>query len=272
MKFYGLRLAYRLSAKVNRTLYRKLLNVDGTWVISESRSIHLHPYIQEALALAAKDIGIPSLGQEDLTPGRLESLFSKYRSDKETIHSYEPVYSEILSQTSEPRILEIGLGSVNNNSNPFLPNRYRFAGSPGGSINAWREAFPNAIIVGADIDEEAVASIEGIGFGFVVDQNRDQSLDKFVQRAKEYGPYNLIVDDGLHEPNANLRTLKHLFPLLANDGSYVIEDVHESLIDFWKVISPTLDASLEVRDLRSQRPGCEDNVLIIFSKRSKVEN
>ena len=158
-----------------------------------------------------------------------------------------------------PRILEIGLGSVNDFPYAGLP--------PGGSLKAWRAAYSDAIIIGADIDPEAVVSVEELAF--VVDQTSDHSLNAFVKMLESHAPFDLIVDDGFHDPHANLRTLLKMLPLLANNGSYVVEDVHESLVDMWKIIGNSMNLNFDVLDLRKDRSGIEDNVLLVF-RQSKI--
>lgn len=56
-----------------------------------------------------------------------------------------------------------------------------------------------------------------------------------------------------------LAMFKHLKP----GGHYVVEDIHESLIDFWRVVGALLPGKSYVLDLRAQRPECDDNVLFI---------
>ena len=101
----------------------------------------------------------------------------------------------------------------------------------------------------------------------VVDQTSDDSLDAFVQEVGEYAPFDLIVDDGFHDPHANFRTLIKVFPLISESGAYVIEDVHQSMVDLWRLLSRSIDAEMEIRDLSAERPEADDNILLIFSKR-----
>ena len=222
-----------------------------------ARETRVHPYVSEALAIASKNNRTTSTFKSEATVNDLEGMFTKYGSDKESRHSYALTYSEILQGRQDPHILEVGLGSLNGFPYGGLP--------PGGSIKAWREAYPTSLIVGADIDEEAVASISEIGI--VVDQTSDESLNNFVARIKEYAPFDLVVDDGFHDPHANLRTLLKVFPLIADTGAYVIEDIHNSMVDLWRVLSSTIDAELEIRDLSAERPETDDNILLIFRKK-----
>ena len=230
--------------------------------LRNSRETRIHAFVAEALSLAAPLTMSQMVYENKIVSGSLTGKFTKFGSDKEIRHNYAQAYIEILSGVTAPHILEIGLGSLNG---------YPYGGiAPGGSIKAWREAYPDSLIVGADIDPESVAAISEIGF--VIDQTSDESLNKFVHLVAQYAPFDIVVDDGFHDPHANFRTLFKVFPLVKESGAYVIEDIHQSLIDFWRVIASTLDADLEVRDLREDRPNVEDNILLIFRKRVRKFN
>jgi hypothetical protein len=246
--------ALRISFKFLPSFLKKSLRkkIDQSLDLRENR---IHPFVAEALALLPSEIRILT----DLTESHeygLKDLFKIYGSDKETRHSYAWVYSELLGRKESPKILEIGLGSLNGFPYGGLP--------PGGSIKAWRAKYPEATIVGADIDPESVDAIDEIGI--VVDQTSDSSLRRFKSQLSEYGKFDLIVDDGFHDPHANVRTYLHVYELMAEDGYYVIEDVHGSLIDFWRIIGTTLPGNLTIYDLRNQRPETEDNILLVFSR------
>jgi len=223
-------------------------------LLKESRVHRLHPYIEEAIQISTQYLHVKTIFKSPTGPNIKSDIFSKFGSDKDSRHSYSATYQDLLMDLQKPVILEIGLGTTNDYPYGGLP--------PGGSTRAWRSSYPNAVIVGADIDPESVKAIEEIGF--ILDQTSDVSLKEFSQNIKEFAPFDLIVDDGFHDPHANLRTLNALSQFLSRNGSYVIEDVHESLIDFWKLISLTISADVEIRDLREERPETDDNILIIF--------
>ena len=54
--------------------------------------------------------------------------------------------------------------------------------------------------------------------------------------------FNLIIDDGLHLPHANINMLHVLLPLLADDGAFVVEDINR-FYPFWKIASVVLSTS-----------------------------
>ena len=222
-----------------------------------ARQKRLHPFVAEALSLVAPELQTKTVAFENYDYAK--SKFSIFGSDKDIRHSYGGIYLKLLEKKMNPKILEIGVGSVND---------FPYAGLPaGGGLRGFRELFPNSDIIGLDIDPESVVTINNEGFqGFVVDQTSEQSLQAIKNELNQVTKFDLIIDDGFHDPHANVRTLLAFYDLLDEGGSYVIEDVHESLINFWKVISHHLPGNLEVVDLRSMRPGVDDNILVLVRK------
>jgi hypothetical protein len=247
----------RVSGIEPRRLWSELTKAQSELTKAQSRQNRIHPYVAEALSLI-----VPIQHNLKAFKGKSEiskSIFTECGSDKDTRHSYGHIYLELLGDLSKPRILEIGVGSVNN---------FPYAGLPaGGALRAFRKMFGEATIVGVDIDPHSIEIIKAEGFaGFVVDQTSDESLKYSKNILRDFGPFDLIIDDGFHDPHANIRTLKLLFSLLSEDGTYVIEDVHETLLDFWKVVSIHLPGKIQILDMRDLRPGVDDNILILISK------
>ena len=251
----------RISGIEPRRLWFELVETQKELVETQNwnsqRKGRIHPFVAEALALIT-DSQISKSGLR-ISRENYVSPFTAFGSDKDTRHSYGPIYLEILEKFTTPRILEIGVGSIND---------FPYAGlAAGGSMKGFRSKFPTAIIVGIDIDPHSIEIIRADDFqGYVVDQTSDKSLIENKAKLAKHGPFDLIIDDGFHDPHANIRTLKAYFPLLSENGSYVIEDVHESLIDFWKVIGSRLPGDVDVVDLRSNRPDVDDNVLVIIRR------
>jgi hypothetical protein len=221
------------------------------------RHKRIHQYVAEALGLVSPEFKvsyeIPEFVNQE------NSLFTEFGSDKDTRHSYGEIYFDLLNGKESPKVLEIGVGSVND---------FPYSGlAAGGGLQAFRKKFPNSEIVGLDIDPESIEIIKTLGFqGFLVDQTSDNSLADAKSALSKCGKFDLIIDDGFHDPHANVRTLLALFDLVQENGTYVVEDVHETLIDFWKVISVYLPGKMELLDMRNLRPGVDDNVMILFRK------
>jgi SAM-dependent methyltransferase len=93
----------------------------------------------------------------------------------------------------------------------------------GGSLEMWRYYFPEATIVGIDINPVCKEhEQEGINvrIGDQTDENFLQSL------IDEFGDFDLIIDDGSHHVNHVNKTFQFLFTKLADGGIYFIEDTH----------------------------------------------
>lgn len=96
----------------------------------------------------------------------------------------------------------------------------------GGSLHMWKEYFPYVHITGVDTDSTCRKYADG---KYVDVEIGDQANKYFLQKIeKEHGPFDIIIDDGGHTMTQQLTSFKTLFPLLKDDGIYVIEDIHTS--------------------------------------------
>ncbi len=95
----------------------------------------------------------------------------------------------------------------------------------GASIRMWEEYFPNAEIYGLDIEETAL-SVTGPRITIrLVDQSNAKALDAF---AHQFGPFDLIVEDGSHVWSHQIISLQTLLKHVAQGGRYIVEDLHTS--------------------------------------------
>jgi len=98
----------------------------------------------------------------------------------------------------------------------------------GGSLEMWRYYFPEATIVGIDINP-ACKQHEQEGINIRIG---DQTDENFLQSLiDEFGTFDLILDDGSHHVAHVNKTFQFLFPKLADDGIYFIEDTHAAYWD-----------------------------------------
>ena len=115
-----------------------------------------------------------------------EELFNVLGSDKATRHNYHEIYSALFPYPNEVKsILEIGI--------------YH-----GGSLRAWESLFPQADILGLDINPDFFFE-EGRIKSMFVDQSKLRTFYD-VHKATGRKTYDFIVDDGCHEPNETLLT------------------------------------------------------------------
>lgn len=180
-------------------------------------------------------------GPDDLEAAQaIKLLFDKYGSDKGASHNYHFLYGPLLKSKASSKltgILEIGLGSNNKDVVSNMGPR----GKPGASLRAFKE-FTNAAIYGADVDERILFEEPGIRT-FFVDQTNGPSLADLA--VKVPSDLDLIIDDGLHTPNANLATLRFGLSKIKVGGWVVIEDVAARTVPLWEVVSSLLSNSFE---------------------------
>lgn len=161
----------------------------------------------------------------------LQNSLSDYGSDKSVLgyaEIYQVILSEIKSRVGRDPItvVEIGIGSTD----PAIPSNMTVFGNPGASLKSFRDLSKNIYVTGGDIDSKILFSDERIKT-HKVNQLESSSIRNFLLHI---GSFNLLIDDGLHQLDANLNTLTESI-LFAKPGSWiVIEDIsHE--IKFSKI-------------------------------------
>ena len=91
------------------------------------------------------------------------------------------------------------------------------------SLKMWLHYFANMHIYGMDINLEKSGERFSI---FKGDQSSRKDLEIFITQINK--PIYFINDDGSHIPEHQLITFNILFPLLEENGVYIIEDVETS--------------------------------------------
>lgn len=137
-------------------------------------------------------------------------IFDKYNTDKNSRHhNYGRQYEALFLPYREKnvRYLEIGV----------------FYGE---SIKAMREVFKNCeVIVGIDIDPNTKKYEDKDNKIFVeIGDATDKNFLESVSR--KYGPFDIILDDGSHVNKDVIKTFQIGFPLLKDDGLYIVEDTN----------------------------------------------
>lgn len=189
--------------------------------------------------------GFAAGGDEDAT-ARLDQLFRHYGSDKSTDHDYHLVYAHVL-ETLPPgaSVLEVGLGT----NNESIVSTMGHLGHPGASLRAFRDYLPASSVHGADIDRGILFQEERIQTSWV-----DQTSEASVRALEAELPdqLHLIIDDGLHSPNANLQVLMLALRVLPVGGWLVIEDIIPAAEDFWRVVAALLPDNFEPTLVRAK--------------------
>jgi hypothetical protein len=151
--------------------------------------------------------------------------------------AYVPVYEELLAPLREAEpfaLLELGVWT-------------------GESLQMWRDAFPQATIVGVDLNHVEVDLGPRVHF-----EQGDQSDAAFLTALRErHAPqgFELIVDDASHQGELSARSMQHLFGNhLRPGGLYVLEDWGTGYLASWPDGGP-YDAPLDVSRLDQAEPG-----------------
>jgi hypothetical protein len=175
---------------------------------------------EEELLAAAKRLEKQRAGRELARMSDDLTLLAKhFRTDKWGDHRYTPHYQHHLAHLRDRpmSLLEIGIGG------------YARAGDGGGSLRMWKHFFPLANIYGLDVEDKSFVEEPRIR-AFQGDQSDRDLLHRIVA---EIGRPNVIIDDGSHRPEHVIATFETLFPLLADDGIYVVEDTQTSYWPEW---------------------------------------
>lgn len=145
----------------------------------------------------------------------IEQLYAEHRgklSDKWSL--YLPEYDRLLApyRKRSVRILEIGIQN-------------------GGSLEIWQRAFPQAVsIVGCDINPDcARLQYSDPRISVIVG---DANTDEVTGRIQALSPgFDIIIDDGSHRSHDIIQSFARYFPLLADGGLFIAEDLHCS---YWR--------------------------------------
>lgn len=94
----------------------------------------------------------------------------------------------------------------------------------GGSLVIWSKVLPRRkVVVGVDSNEK----VRDLNFkGKTVKVIGDVCQKSTIEQVQKYAPYDLIVDDGSHNSSDIVKSFVLLWPLLAESGRYVVEDLH----------------------------------------------
>lgn len=149
----------------------------------------------------------------------LTALAQHFKTDKWGAHRYTPHYQHHLQHLRDRpvKLLEIGIGG------------YSRKGQGGASLRMWKEYFPCGQIFGLDISDKSFVEEDRIR-AFQGDQSDPVLLAQIVAQT---GTLDVIIDDGSHVPEHVIASFRTLFPLLAGDGIYVVEDTQTSYWPEW---------------------------------------
>lgn len=146
----------------------------------------------------------------------LDALARLHGTDKSSYgHGYARLYQRHFAsrRPTVRKLLEIGVGGTSS-------GRGYETTEGGQSLRLWSDYFPNAEIVGIDINSKAISEPR-IRF-----EQGDQSDQDFLRALIEkYGPFDIVIDDGSHVGKHIIASFAALWSAVIPGGMYVIEDL-----------------------------------------------
>jgi predicted O-methyltransferase YrrM len=162
-------------------------------------------------------------------------------TDKDTDHSYFEVYEDLCANKKIRRVLEVGVMG-------------------GGSLRLWAGYFPKAQVFGIDIRHMSDYGDR------IYTMTGDAYTSGALYSLLPFGPFDLIIDDGSHEPEHLKFFAKEYQALLADGGTMVIEDVPTS--ECAQDLLALLPESARIVDRRHIKQRFDD-LLVIYEKPSE---
>lgn len=186
----------------------------------------------------------------------LVDLVDNSKTDKNTVHSYLPLYQKLLQgkKDTAKNILEVGIGN--------------FGDKNGGSIKMWRDFFKNAMIYGLDILDR----------NRVIDELLDDKRVTLYTSTNAYDPYffkthfldrnikcDIMLDDGPHTLESMIQFIHLYSQIMTDDGILIVEDVQswDWIENLKNAVPEHLKKYIKVYDLRANKNRYDDIVFTI---------
>ena len=181
----------------------------------------------------------------------LEEIVDNSKTDKNTTHSYLPLYQNLLINKKETakNVLEIGI---------FY----------GGSIKLWSDFFTNANVYGLDIIHidnvwEEIKNQEKIILHTSTDAyNNDFFVNHLLNKNIQF---DFMLDDGPHTLESMKQFIKLYSQIMTDDGILIIEDVQciDWVNELVMEVPENLRKFIKIYDLRSNKNRYDDIVFTI---------
>jgi cephalosporin hydroxylase len=188
----------------------------------------------------------------------LVDLVDNTRTDKNTVHSYLEVYDILLKSKKESALNVLEVGIYYN----------------GGSIKLWNDYFSNATVHALDI-----IPLDSIWDGIknnpkiILYTSCNAYTENVVQTnfVNKNLKFDFMIDDGPHTLESMTSFINLYFPLLADDGIMIIEDITEYhwINTLTNAVPETSKKYIEVYD-RRQIKGRYDDILFVINKSKQI--
>ncbi|MDA8929767.1 MAG: hypothetical protein ABF321_10070 [Bacteroidia bacterium] len=143
-------------------------------------------------------------------------------------HNYTKVYHQLMAQRDVKHLFELGIGTTNT----AITSTMGPDGTPMASHRGWKKYFDKATIYAADIDGDVAKDEEGI-HAYQCDQTDAHSIKAIWDQPTIPDEFDVIIDDGLHEFEANISFFENSIHKLKKGGLYIIEDIQAMELAFW---------------------------------------
>lgn len=174
----------------------------------------------------------------------IQEILESHETDKhnDTEHSYGDAYADIFSKfdrDAEISILELGV-------------------QRGGSLQAWKEFFPNAKVVGIDISDSRLERYKKDNVEFILGDLK-VAIEQVTNRT-----FDIIIDDSDHFDGTIAWIIKNYWPLLKPGGVMVIEDI-QVLDRYAATIHSVLpfDGHTKLYDMRHVKDRTDDIIITL---------
>ena len=148
------------------------------------------------------------------------------------MHNYTNLYQLLFNniKNNNLNIFELGLGT----NNTDVAYNMGPSGKPGASLKAWKEFLPNSMIYGADIDKEVLFNEDRIKTFYCDQTNSEVIKDMWDSEDLKNIEFDFIIDDGLHEFDANITFFESSLHKLKVNGYFIIEDLKSNTVSMMK--------------------------------------
>jgi len=190
----------------------------------------------------------------------LEEIADNNRTDKNTIHSYLPLYEKLLinKKDTAKNVLEIGI-------------------CYGGSIKLWSDYFTNANVYGLDIMDidnvwDEIKNKQNIKLytstdAYDINFFTTNFLNKHIK-------FDFMLDNGLHTLESMISFISLYSQVMTDDGILIIEDIQSwGWIDILiKQVPEHLHKFITIYDLRPNKNRYDDIVFIIDKSNINIDD
>ena len=173
-----------------------------------------------------------------------------YKTDKGDVHSYLPIYEDILAPYRETalNVLEIGLFN-------------------GHSMRMWEEYYIKAVVHGIDCDLQPHGGLadlkpmmeEGGHCIYIMNAEDSEMVKNIFKDVK----FDVIIDDAGHHIEQQLNLFKIFKEYLSDGGIYIIEDIQDLDEDIHLFRTIDDEMAAEIIDRRHIKNRYDDVMVVI---------